>query len=246
MPDVILACVQPAPLGEPQVSKGVLVTEGQAWGLPPTERGVMSAAMVASKALGGQVVAASIAPRGSEAGLREALALGAARAVLLETQQADAAHAARTLASLARALSPRLVIAGEAGFDGHGAVGAMLAELLGFEMLGGVTRLEAREGILRGRRPARANDELFEVEPPALLTVSARFAPKLHVTSWGAGEAFARPLTIQPAPSEENVLRVLSLARGEPPRGEAERIEGDADEAAAQLARRLRAPGVLR
>jgi electron transfer flavoprotein beta subunit len=248
----VLACVKPTPLGEPAVARGQLVVEGQTWGLAAGERCVLAAAQQAGRALGAEVMALSAGPAAAQAGLREALALGARRAVLVAGGgRLDAALASKALALAARRLGqPALVLTGTESADAQqGLVGPMLAELLGLELLAGVERLQAEPGALVARRAAGAEEERVRATPPLLLTVSPRFQPSAHPTAWGVGEAYALPLDVwqlaELSPGAVPATELAGLARAETPRGEAERFEGDADEAAQQLARRLRASGMV-
>ncbi|MCA1813962.1 MAG: hypothetical protein LC624_08425, partial [Halobacteriales archaeon] len=107
-----------------------------AWGLPASERRVVAAAAIAGRALGAEPLALALGPAAARAGLREALALGAKRAVLVESElpRLDALVTARALARAAQRLGAQLVFAGSASADAEqGVLGPMLAELLGLE-----------------------------------------------------------------------------------------------------------------
>lgn len=251
----VIACVKPVPLGEPSVAKGQVVTEGLAWGLAPSERRTVAAGKAVAEALRTDLVALALGPKTAQPGLREALALGARRAVLVEAgeQRLDAILTARALAAAIRRLGePRVVLTGGESADAQqGLLGPMLAEMLGLDLLAGVERLQAAGGALHALRSTGAEDERWAAKPPLVMTVSARFQPAAHATSWGVGEAYDLPLQAWPLGelglgSVEPASDLASLSRAEAARGEAERFEGDADEAASQLVRRLRAAGVVR
>lgn len=250
----VVALVKPVPLGEPGVARGQLVVEGLPWGLAPGERRTMAAAKLAGEALGAEVAALALGPADAKAGLREALALGARRAVLVEAdQRPDALLTARALAAAVRRLGePGVVVAGSESADAQqGLLGPMVAELLGLDLLAAVERLEGARGALRLSRTMGASVEHFEARGPLMVTVSPRFHPAPHATSWAVGEAHHLPLEMwalrDVAPGAlEPAAELASLARAEGGNREAERFEGEPDEAAAQLIRRLRAAGVVR
>lgn len=250
----VIACIKPTPLGEPSVARGQLVVEGLAWGLAPSERRVVAAGKAVAQALDADLVALALGPKQAQAGLREALALGARRAVLVEAgeQRLDAILTAHALAAAAKRIGePGAVLTGGESADAQqGLLGPMLAELLGLEMLAGVEALRADARGLHVTRATASEEERYVVKPPVLLAVSARYHPSAHATSWGVGEAYALPLqtwTLKDLDLDvEAASELASLARAERPRTEAERFEGDAEEAASQLVRRLRAGGWVR
>ncbi|HEV8359666.1 MAG TPA: hypothetical protein VGR28_04335 [Candidatus Thermoplasmatota archaeon] len=243
---MVVACVKPTRLGEPRLERGRALAEGS-WGLAPGERRALAAARVAAGPAG-QVIALAAGPADAAGALREALALGAARGVLVEHEGAlEALPTARALAAaIAKLGAPPVAVVAERSADAQqGLVGPLLAELLDRPFLGGVERLrvdgEALEATSAGAR-SRAR-------PPLVLAAGERFAPAPHATSWGVGAAFEAPLdrwTLAElgvaAPTED--VQVLSAARAGAERRDTERFEGDPDEAAAQLARRWRAAGV--
>lgn len=248
-PAPVVACVKPVPLGEPRLERGQLAVEGMAWGLPAGERRVVSAACIAARALGAEPVALALGPEAARAGVREALALGARRGVLVHGEgRLDALLTARALAAAVQRLGGQVVLAGEASADAQqGVLGPMLAELLGVELVGEVERLDEQGGLV-AHRARGARVERVRLRAPVLLTVSPRFAPAGHATSWGVGEAERLPLDAWPlrelAPDAQGGTELAALLRAEAKRAEAERFEGEPDEVAAQLARRLRAAGV--
>lgn len=250
----VIACVKPVPLGEPGVAKGQIVTEGLAWGLPASERRTVAAGVQAAQALGTDLAALALGPQAAQAGLREALALGAKRAVLVESsgQRLDALMTARALAVAIKRLGPPgvVVTGGESADAQQGLLGPMLAELLGSDLVAGVERVQGSSRGLVLHRAGEDEDERWQAQQPVVLAVSPRFQPAPHATSWGLGQAYALPLQVWglaelqlPPEALEPGSEVASLAKAEQARREAERFEGEPDEAAAQLVRRLRAGG---
>jgi len=199
----------------------------------------------------------------------EALALGARRAILVEAdpgQRLDALVTARALALAIKKLgNPGIVLTGAESADAQqGLLGPMLAEVLGLELVAGATRIESGasaavvdlaaklvgSGALLVHRTAGGDDERLLAQAPLLVTVSPRFQPSAQATSWGVGEAYTLPLDTWSlrdlAPQGlASGSDLAALSRVEKPRTEAERFEGDADEAAGQLVRRLRSAGVV-
>jgi len=248
----IIALVKPVPLEVPRPSKEGLVTEGIAWGLPDSERAVVACAVAAAGVLKADLQAIALGPEPSEAGLREALALGAQRAVRIAPgpQGTDALGTAKALAhAIQRLPKPWLVVAGEASTDAHqGITAAMVAELLGADLLNGVTRVEAGPQGLVASVAHGPGIQRWGVRAPAMLVVAARGASPAHPTSWGVGQAYERTIETVAiedlgVPPAAPLVQRTGQRRSEARRSEAEVHEGDPEEAAGQLVRRLRAGG---
>src|SRR6187397_2961232 len=99
--------------------------------------GVEMALQLVDKAGGGEVSLVSMAPNGEVSGLRTALAMGAARAVLVsdpDLSGSDALTTAKVIAAAVQRLgSADLVLAGTESSDGYtGTVPEQVAELLGW------------------------------------------------------------------------------------------------------------------
>src|SRR5436190_10866755 len=97
--------------------------------------GVEMALQLADKAGGGEVTLVSMAPNSESSGLRTALAMGAAKAILVSDDAlkgSDALGTAKVLAAAIKRAEPDLVIAATESTDGYtGTTPAQVAELLG-------------------------------------------------------------------------------------------------------------------
>ena len=125
----------------------------------------------------GKITALSFGPASAEDSLRKALAMKADAAALVEAESEtnpDPLAVARVLASAVRRLGPfDLVMVGrEAGDWGAGQTGGLLAEELGYPCVSFVDHIETDGGKLRLRRQTDSGWELFEVEPPVVVTVT--------------------------------------------------------------------------
>jgi len=103
--------------------------------------------------------------------LRNALALGADQAVLLKGASEDPLAVARALAAFAQELQPALILFGNKAFGSdHGAVGAMVAELMGLPQATLINKMELGEGTFRAEREGDAGIEVVEGSLPAVFT----------------------------------------------------------------------------
>jgi electron transfer flavoprotein beta subunit len=139
----------------------------------------------------GQVTALTVGAALSEAGLREALAVGADRVLRLWAETWTATHPFRTATMLAAALQqvddslsrsqtqfgneglPDVVLCGVKSDDrGSGQVPALLAEYLGWPVVTAITELELATDRARvQRRLERGVREVVEVALPAVLAL---------------------------------------------------------------------------
>ena len=123
---------------------------------------------------GGEVSLVSMAPNNEVSGMRTALAMGAASAILVSDpalKGTDALGTAKVLAAAIARKSPDLVLAATESSDGYtGTVPAQVAELLGLPSVtfaksvaieGGVAKVRApdRGGLRRGRVPVARTRE---------------------------------------------------------------------------------------
>jgi len=109
----------------------------------------------------GEVIVVSLGPAEAAATLRQGLALGATRGILISDpalEGADAYATAMVLATLVSSLHPRIVLCGARSLDGSaGLVGPALAEALGFVHIGRVTvvSVQGPESIVVERKLER-------------------------------------------------------------------------------------------
>jgi electron transfer flavoprotein beta subunit len=111
--------------------------------------------------------------------LRDALALGAGRAVLLETDGREwgpIATAEEIVAEARRRAEADqaydlLLLGNEAADTGDYQVGVRVAHALGWPCVTGIKGIEIDDGGVRARREYRGNEELFEFGLPAVITV---------------------------------------------------------------------------
>lgn len=146
---------------------------------PHEECGVEEAVQITER-LGGSVTALTLGPPQAADQLRDMLALGASRAILLQTDGAEWGPVA-TAAAIAEAVGARafdlLVFGNEAADTGGYQVPVRVAHLLGLPCVAGIKRLEVVTGadgsperIVAGREYA-AVQETFDVPLPAVVSV---------------------------------------------------------------------------
>jgi electron transfer flavoprotein beta subunit len=122
----VAVCVKqiPDPAGELSLdpSTHTLVREGKLILDDSDAYGVEMALQLVESAGGGDVILVSVAPNGETSGLRTALAMGAASAVLVSDDVlagSDALGTARVLAAAVKRIEPDLVLAATESTDGY-------------------------------------------------------------------------------------------------------------------------------
>ena len=138
--------------------------------------GVEASLQVAEK-LAAEVSVVSMAPNQETAGVRTALAMGAASAIVVSDDQlagADALLTARVLAAAVVRTGAELVVAATESTDGYtGTVPAQVAALLGWPALTFAKEMQVDGGTVRIKRQTEDGFEEVEAELPAVVSVTA-------------------------------------------------------------------------
>lgn len=140
--------------------------------------GVEMALQLVEAAGGGEVILVSMVPNGEVSGLRTALAMGAARAVLASDPAlagSDSLSTAKVLAKcVERVGDVDLVLAATESSDGYtGTVPAQLAALLGWPSLTFAKQVETGDGKVKIQRQTEAGYDQVEASLPAVVSVTA-------------------------------------------------------------------------
>ncbi len=119
-----------------------------------------------------EVIAVAVGSARSEQVLRNALALGADRAIHVQTEVfLDPISLSKVVAEIARGEGVGLILGGgrQADWDSE-ALGGAVAERLGWPQVTWVTQLELQDGVLSGRHDTDDGSEGFSVPVPAVVT----------------------------------------------------------------------------
>jgi electron transfer flavoprotein beta subunit len=143
---------------------------------PFCEIAVEEAVRMKEKGVATEVVAVSIGPAQAGETLRTALAMGADRAILV---QSDADLEPLAVAKLLKAViaeeSPNLVIMGKQAIDGdNNAVGQMLAALLDWPQATFASKIEIAGETAKVTREVDGGLQTIEVDLPAIVTADLR------------------------------------------------------------------------
>jgi electron transfer flavoprotein beta subunit len=194
---------------------------------------------------GGEVVVCSAGPSRVSQVLREALARGADRAILVESDElarADAFAVASALAGAMRAEGFDLVLAGLQSDDqGFAQVGVVLAELLGVPHATIIMEVQVDGGGLRVKRELEGGWFQWVAMPlPALLTIQSGINQLRYATLKGIMAAKKKEIRkVAPPAGLGPRQRVVNLYAPQKAK-QTQIIGGSPAEAASELVRRLR------
>jgi electron transfer flavoprotein beta subunit len=166
--------------------------------LDDTDRyGVEMGLQLAQASEDGTVTLVSMGPTGNMQGIRQALAMGADKAVVVddaELRGSDALTTARVLAAAIQREGFDLVIAGTESTDGYsGVVPQMIAELLDVAALTYATSVEVGDVVTIHRQTMSGYDTVTS-SLPALVSVTAGVVEPRYPTFKGIMDAKKKPV----------------------------------------------------
>ena len=181
-----------------------------------------------------EIVAVSIGSRACQETLRTALALGADRAILVETSvDPQPLAVARLLEKIAGTESPQLVIMGKQAIDDDSnQTGQMLAALLGWSQATFASKLSVEGETAQVTREVDGGLETLSVKLPAVITTDLRLNEPRYVTLPNIMKAKKKPLdTLTPETLGVDVTsRLTTLKVTEPEKRSAGQIVKSVEE----------------
>jgi electron transfer flavoprotein beta subunit len=177
----VVVCVKqipdPAQPGELDPQTKTLKREGKLILDDSDAYGVEMGLQLADKAGGGEVTLVSMAPNNEVSGLRTALAMGAAKAILVSDpvlQGSDSLGTAKVLGAAIKRAEPDLVLTATESTDGYtGTIAAQLAEVLGLPSITFAKHVEVADGTVKVQRQTEAGYDEVECPLPAVVSVTA-------------------------------------------------------------------------
>ena len=223
----ILVCVKRVPITG---GKMVLTEDAQAletkhlgFTISPHEECAVEEAVRIVEAGGGEVVVLTLGPAEAEEQLRDCMAIGADRGILLETRgeewDAQATAAAIVDAVRAEAEPFDLLLFGNESADAAGyQVGIRVAHALGVPIVTGLKKIEPGEGSVRCERDVGGARDVYEAPLPAVLTVLEGLNLPRYPSVPGRLRAKQKPLArtavAPPAPQLEKIRLVVPEGQG--------------------------------
>jgi len=189
---------------------------------PFDEIAVEEAVRLKEKGVASEVVAVSCGVAACQETLRTAMAMGADRAILVETnEELQPLAVAKLLKALMDKEKPGAVILGKQAIDDDcNQTGQMLAGLAALPQATFASKVEIAEGRAAVTREVDGGLEMVSVRLPAVITTDLRLNEPRYVTLPNIMKAKKKPLeTLKPADLGVDVApRIRTLSVSEPPR----------------------------
>ena len=212
---------------------------------PFCEIAVEEAVRLKEKGVATEVVVVSIGPAQAQETLRQALAMGADRGVLIQSDQdLEPLEVAKVLKAVIAEEAPGVVIMGKQAIDGdNNATGQMLAALLDWPQATFASALELSADTAKVTREVDGGLQTIEATLPAIITADLRLNEPRYASLPNIMKAKKKPLDVKEVATLgvdlKPHLKVLKVA--EP----AKRSAGIKVETAGDLVANLKTAGVL-
>ena len=222
----ILVCVKRVPITGGRM---VLTEDAQAldtkhlgFTISPHEECGVEEAMRIVEAGGGEVVVLTLGPAEAEEQLRDCMAIGADRGVLLKTDgiEWDAQATAAAIVDAVRGEEPfdLLLFGNESADAGNYQVGIRVAYALGLPVVTGLKKIELADGRARVERETGGPRDVYEVLLPAVLTVLEGLNLPRYPSVPGRLRAKSKPLAVveptRPASKLEKLRLIVPEGQG--------------------------------
>ncbi len=180
------------------VSGGHIQEDGAEFIINPYDEYAIEEAIQVRDAHGGEVTVITMGDEEAEKQLRTALAMGADKAVLINTEDVedlDQFSAAHILAEYLKDKEADLILAGNVAIDGgSGQVGPRVAELLGINYVTTITNLEINGDTVAIKRDVEGDTEELETTLPLLVTAQQGLNEPRYPSLPGIMKAKKKPL----------------------------------------------------
>jgi len=207
---------------------------------PFCEIAVEEAVRMKEKGVAEEVVVVSIGPVQAQETIRTALAIGADRGILIQTDaDPEPLEVAKLLKAVAQAETPDLILMGKQAIDGdNNAVGQMLAALLDWPQATFASRVEVDGKVVRVTREVDGGLQTLELDLPAVVTADLRLNEPRYASLPNIMKAKRKDIAVKSVEDYGGAavgrLKVIKVT--EPPR----RVAGVRVENAADLVARLK------
>jgi electron transfer flavoprotein beta subunit len=212
---------------------------------PFDEIAVEEAVRMREKGVATEVVAVSIGPQQAGETLRTALAMGADRAILVQTtEDLEPLAVAKVLQAIIGQENPDLVIMGKQAIDGdNNATGQMLATLLGWPQATFASAIEVSGAKAKVTREVDGGLQTLEIDLPGIITADLRLNEPRYASLPNIMKAKKKELAVEELSSlgVDTAPRLKVVKVAEPPK----RGGGIKVETAADLVSNLKTAGVL-
>ncbi len=179
---------------------GTLIRDGVPSIMNPDDKGGLELALELKDKYNANVTVITMGPPQADEILREALAMGADRAILLTDRKfagADTLATSYALSGALRKIGYDLIVAGRQAIDGDTAqVGPQIAEHLDIPQVSYVCGFDLKDDKYIIKKETEEGYQLLEVEAPALITVLASGYKARYMNVSGIVECYNKEVEI--------------------------------------------------
>lgn len=223
-----------------------VITDGVKMSVNPFDEIALEEALrIKEKGLAEEIVAVSIGPADCQQQLRTALAMGADRAVHVQTDASiEPGSAAKLMLKLIEREQPMLAILGKQAIDDDcNQTGQMLAALWGRPQATFASKVEITGDKAQVTREVDAGLEVLEVDLPAVITTDLRLNEPRYVKLPDIMKAKKKPLeTLEPSALGVSPVERLKAVKFDPP---SQRSKGVMVKDVSELFTALRGKGLV-
>jgi electron transfer flavoprotein beta subunit len=206
---------------------------------PFDEIAVEEAIRLKEKGVATEIVAVSVGPQKAQDTLRTALAMGADRAILIQSDEdVEPLGVAKLLAKIAEEEQPGMIILGKQAIDDDSnQVGQMLGALLGWPQGTFASKVEVAGDSVQVTREVDGGLETVELKTPAIVTTDLRLNEPRYASLPNIMKAKSKPMAIKTAAElgVDIAPRLETLKVVEPAKRSAGIKIGSVDELVAKL-----------
>jgi len=147
-----------------------------------------------------EIIAITVGKNESQEQLRTALALGADRAILVESDELlEPLAIAKVLAKISAEENPDIILMGKQAIDGdNNQTGQMLAELLGISQATNASEVNIEGDILKVTREIDGGLQTLQITKPAIITTDLRLNEPRYASLPNIMKAKKKELIVKP------------------------------------------------
>ncbi len=240
----IAVCIKQVPDTETKVKISdngkSIVTEGIKWVINPYDEFAIEEALKITEKDGGEITIISLGPASIDKTIREALAMGAHKAIRIDTPEIpfDPAVIAKALAEVLKNNGYDLILFGQRAIDSdHSQIPSMVAQALSLPCVPLAVKLEIEGDKITAYREIEGGDEKISFTLPAIVSAQRGLNIPRYRSLKGIMQAKKKEIEVKEIDLGEEKMSISRLEY--PPEKSAGKIVGEGAEAVPELVRLL-------
>lgn len=241
----IAVCIKQVPDTEAKIKIAddgkSIVKEGIKWIVNPYDEFAIEEALKIIEKDGGEVTIISLGPADIDKTIREALAMGAHKAIRIDTPEIpfDPAVIAKALSEVLKENNYDLIFFGQRAIDSdHSQIPSMVAQALGLPCVALAVKLEFDGDKVIAFREIEGGDEKISFKLPAIISAQRGLNIPRYRSLKGIMQAKKKEIEVKQVELSEEKMSISKLEY--PPEKSAGKIVGEGAEAVPELVRLLR------